>query len=66
MDVHILASVLRDEVGFLTADLRLEAIAKEMGITESCSTRNALARCLAIRLSFSNDRADLLRHPEWD
>ena len=33
MDVHLLASAMKDGVGLLTADLRLDAIAKEMGLT---------------------------------
>lgn len=33
MDVHLLAAALRDGVGLLTADLRWDAIAKEMGLT---------------------------------
>ncbi len=32
MDVHLLASALKDGVGLLTADVRLDGIAKELGL----------------------------------
>ncbi len=32
MDVHLLASDLKDGVGLLTADVRLDGIAKELGL----------------------------------